>query len=112
MERMKVKISDLKKRISIMSISTIQDKDGFDIEQETEICKAWAKVSNISGTEIFKSGADYAATKTRFLVRYRKNIEFTPDMKIRFKDKLYNIVYVNNYNFSNEFVELIAEVVE
>ena len=108
---MKVNIGELNKRISIVSIRMIQDDYGFETEQEFEVCKAWAKVSNMSGTEVFKAGADYAKTKTRFLVRYRKDIEVTSDMKIRFKDKLYNIIYPNNYNYSNEFVELIAEVV-
>ncbi len=109
---MDVKISELNKRISIVSISTVQDDYGFEIEQEVEVCKAWAKVSNMSGTETFKAGADYNKKVTRFLVRYRKDIEFTADMKIKFKNKLYNITYVNNYNYSNEFVELITEVIE
>lgn len=109
---MKVKISELNKRISIVSISIIQDDYGFEAEQETEVCKCWAKVNNMSGTETFKAGADYNKKVTRFLVRHRRDIEFTTDMKIRFKNKLYNITYVNNYNYSNEFVELVAEVIE
>lgn len=101
----------LDRKISIVKIEETKDDDGFDKDGETEICKLWAKVNNMSGTEVFKSGRDYSIAKTRFVVRYRKDIEFKEDMKIRFNNKLYNIIYVNNYNFSNEFVELITEVV-
>jgi len=109
---MNIRVGELNKRISILQVQQIQDEYGFTTEQETEVCKCWAKVSNMSGTEIFKAGTDYSKVKTRFLIRYRKDIEFNADMKIRFKDKLYNIVYINNYNYSNEFVELIGEVIE
>lgn len=109
---MKLKISELNKRISIISIQSVQDEYGFTTERETEICKCWAKVSNMSGTEIFKANNDYSKVRTRFLIRYRKDIELNTDMKIRFNDKLYNIIYVNNYNYSNKFIELIGEVIE
>lgn len=109
---MDVNIGELNKRISILANTTIQDTDGFETEQEVIVCTIWAKVSNISGTEVFKAGADYSTVKTRFLVRYRKDIEFNTDMKIKFNSKTYNIIYANEYNFSHEFVELVAEVVE
>lgn len=113
---MNIKISELNKRISILSVQNIQDDYGFETEQEVEYCKCWSKMSNMSGTEIYKAGADYSKVITRFVIRYRKDKDITTDMKIRYKDKLkdklYNITYVNNYNFSNEFVELVAEVIE
>ncbi|SHH05935.1 phage head closure protein [Tepidibacter thalassicus] len=108
---MDIKIGELNKRISIVEIQQMQDEYGFATEQETEVCKCWAKVSNMSGREVFKAGADYSKVKIRFLIRYRKDIKLNTDMKIRFNNKLYNIVYINNYNFNNKFVELIAEVV-
>jgi SPP1 family predicted phage head-tail adaptor len=108
---MNINIGELNKRISVVTISTIQNENGFEEEQETEYCKTWAKVSNISGTEVFKNGADYSKTVTRFIVRYRKDKPFYTTLKIRFNNNLYNIVYVNNYNMSNEFIELVAEVV-
>lgn len=109
---MNIKISELNKRISILSISTVQDDYGFETEQEIEYLNCWCKISNMSGSEIFKAGADYSKVITRFIIRYRKDKGITPDMKIRYKDKLYNITYVNNYSESNKFAELIAEVIE
>lgn len=111
-EKMKELGIVLNKRITILSNEQVQDDFGFNTEEEKEIFKCLAKVNNISGTEIFKAGADYSKVKTRFLIRYRKDIEFTTDMKIKFNNKTYNIIYLNNYNYGNRFLELIGEVIE
>jgi SPP1 family predicted phage head-tail adaptor len=104
-------IEELDKRITIVTITAVTNENGFEEEQETEYCMCWSKVSNISGTEIFKSNADFSKVVTRFIVRFRKDKIFKSDMKIRWNNNLYNIVYANNYNESNDFVELVAEVI-
>jgi SPP1 family predicted phage head-tail adaptor len=118
---MDVNIGELNKRISIVSIEVTNNENGFEVEQEVEYLNCWCKVSNMSGTEIFKANADYSKVITRFLIRYRKDKIITTDMKVKFgkkivngeeKDIYYNITYANNYNYSNEFLELIGEVVE
>lgn len=109
---MNVNPGELNKKISIMALETVTNENG--IEEETRVVQftPWAKVSNMSGAEMFKNNSDYSKVTTRFLIRYRKDIEVTTDMKIVFKDKIYNITYVNNYNFSNEYLDIIGEVVE
>ncbi|WIV10541.1 phage head closure protein [Proteiniborus sp. MB09-C3] len=109
---MKVKVGELDKRISIVEIIKGDDDEGFPINEEKEILSCWASVSNKSGTEIFKANADYSKVVTRFLIRYRKDIIIDTTKKIRFQDRLYNIVYANNYNFDNTYLEIIAEVIE
>ncbi len=100
----------LDKKILILLIDPATNENGFENDKETECCNPWAKVSNMSGTEMFRANADYSKVTTKFIIRYRKDI--TTDMKIRFQSKLYNITYVNNYNFSNEYLELIGQVIE
>lgn len=117
---MDVNIGELNKRISIGSIvSTIND-NGYQEPQWQDYLSCWAKISNVSGTEIFKSGRDFSEVMTRFLIRYRKDKVIDTTMQIKFGkrivdsspvDVFYNIRYVNNYNFSNEFLEIIGEVV-
>lgn len=98
----------LNKKIEIIKLEESKDKDGFPVKSEIVILKTWAQVTNISGTELIKSNSDFAQTKTRFLLRTpNKNIE--KDMFIKFKGNLYNIVYVNDYNFKNEYTEIITE---
>ena len=119
---MQMGTGELNKRIDIVTIETVQNDNGFETETEILYNIAWSKVANISGTEVFKAGADYSKVMTRFIVRYSKNKKYTANMKIRYDGVrpvegeidtriLYNIVYVNNYGESNQYIELVAEVV-
>lgn len=108
---MDVNIGDLNKRIKILSSTgdgdDNTDDDGFPIPIETVIHDCWAKVSQVSGTELIKANAEFTNVSTRFLIRYTpKGID--EDMKILFKGKRYDIVYINNYNFSNEYIEILT----
>lgn len=107
---MYINAGNLNKKIEIVKFEESKDKDGFPIKKETLIFKAWAQVTNISGTELIKNNSDFAQIKTRFLIRTPK-AEITKDMMIKFKGRFYNITYTNNYNFKNEYTEIIAELV-
>jgi len=106
----KLNPGDLDKRIKIFKIGSGFDDYGEPLDIKTQIHDCWASVKNKSGTEQFKSVAPFSKTVTSFLIRYaKKNIDTT--MKIDFKGEIYNIIYVDNYNFSNEWVEITAEKV-
>ncbi|MCT4543490.1 MAG: phage head closure protein [Vallitalea sp.] len=110
---MEVNIGELDKRIALVGESTVTtiNENGFPVPtQEPKKITVWSKVSNKSGSEIFKANANYSKLITRFLIRYRKDINNR--MKIKFDNKTYNIIYVNNYNYSNQFLEIIGEVIE
>ncbi|MBS4539822.1 phage head closure protein [Clostridium sp. D2Q-11] len=109
---MKVNIGELNKRIAIVELIEGQDDEGFPLDEPipVEIYKVWAKVTNKSGSEIFKSNSDYSKKITRFLIRYRKRIN--ESQKVRYNNILYDIQYLNNYNEENKWLEIIAEVVK
>ncbi|KEH88961.1 hypothetical protein Z967_11895 [Clostridium novyi A str. 4540] len=108
---MNINIGELNKKIQIGRDESVQDDEGFETKNFTGF-ECWAKVQNMSGTEIFKSKSDYSKKTTRFIIRYRKDKQITTKHTILFNNKYYNIVYVNDYNESNEFVELVGELVE
>lgn len=109
---MDIKIEELNKKISIVIEMLIDNGNGVDIPTEVVYSTPWAKIANISGTEVFKASADYSKVVTRFIVRFRKDKEYTTEMLIKYKSNTYNIIYVNNYNESSEFIEIVAEVVK
>ena len=109
---MDIKIEELNKKISIVTEVLVDNGNGVDIPTEVIYCTTWAKIANISGTEVFKANADYNKVVTRFIVRFRKDKQYTTDMQIKYKSNTYNIIYVNNYNESSEFIEIVAEVVK
>lgn len=102
----------LNKRILIFKEDpTATDDYGEPTNTPIEVHKCWASVKNKSGKEQFQANTPFAKTITSFLIRYtKKTIDTT--MKIDFKGEKYNIIYVDNYNFSNEYIEITAELVK
>lgn len=101
----------LSQRITIYKNSEGRDEYGDPIDEKVEVLRCWASVRNKSGNEYFKTNTPYSKTITSFLIRYRKDIKINTNMFVEFKDEEYNIVYVDNYNFGNRWLEIIAEKV-
>lgn len=108
---MDINIGDLNKRISIVSITTTDNENGFPIKSETVFYSCWAKYSQTSGTEITKSGADFSNVKCRFLIRWTPK-EIIRKMYVKYKEKNYNIEYLNEYGDSHEFIEIWCKLEE
>lgn len=109
---MNVNPGELDKRIKFITTASETDSDGFPAEPvETIFHECWASVSHTSGTEIIKANAEFSEIKTRFMIRYTKK-EINQKMEILFNAKHYNIAYMNNYNLSNEYIEIFATIKE
>lgn len=106
---MNINIGELNKRIKIISVTSTKDDDGFPKDKiETVFHECWAKITQTSGTELIKANAEMTDVKTRFLIRYTPKL-INEDMQILFQGRYYDIVYVNNYEFSNEFIEIFTD---
>lgn len=101
----------LNQRITIFKTKPGSDDYGDPIDERETVYDCWASVKNKSGTEQFKTVTPFSKVVTSFLIRYTKKVIDTT-MKIDFKGEVYNIIYVDNYNFSNEWLELTAELVK
>jgi len=107
---MKVNISDLDKKIKFVTTTSELDSEGTLIPKETLYYNPWAQVTNQSGSELIKSGAELSEVKTRFLIRCPKLKEITTQMSIVFNSDYYDIEYINDYNFSHDFIEIFTTV--
>ena len=106
---MNVNPGELKKKIQIVSIGSGVDGDGYPIDgAETVVRNCYAKVTNVSGTEIVKSKAEFATIKKRFLIRAGKS-KIDTDMIIKYQGKRRNIKYVNEYADDGRYIELWTE---
>lgn len=101
----------LNKKIQIVEYITQKGKDGFEIKEEYIVLKTWAQVTNKSGTEIQRSNSDFAEVKTRFLLRTPK-IKLTNSMVIKFNGDIYEIVYINDYNFDKDYMEIMTQLIK
>ena len=103
-------IGKLKKRIRILKLEEGGvDEEGFDLgETWREVWSCWAQVSETSGTELIKSGAEFSKTKKRFLIRHT-NVSIDTDMVVEYAGETYPIVLVNTYGDNHKFTEIWTE---
>jgi SPP1 family predicted phage head-tail adaptor len=99
------------KKIEIIRYILTKDSDGFDVKTEEIMLKTWAQVTNTSGTELIRADSDFAETKTRFFMRTPKLI-IDKDYKIKFSEKIYEIIYVNDYSYDKNYTEVLTMLVE
>lgn len=103
---MYVNAGELNKRITVYRKPAL-DEDGYRPESPdpVPVHTCWAKFSQTSGTELAKANADIGEAKVRFLIRWtRKAID--RKMFVRYKGLNYEIVYINPYGDSGEYIEL------
>ncbi len=109
---MNVNPGELNKRIKIVSFTSESDEDGFQLEKkEVTVRETWAKVTRVSVSEVMKAASEINLERCRFLVRFTPT-EITRDMFVYYAGKYYQIEYANNYQDSNEYVEIMAEAGE
>lgn len=103
---MYVNAGELNKRISIYRKPELEG-DGYlpESPEPVLIHTCWARFSQTSGTELVKNNADFGETKVRFLIRYTRK-EIDRKMYVRYKEKDYEILYVNTYGDSGEYMEI------
>lgn len=103
---MYVNAGDLDKRIAIYRKPDLEG-DGYLPEdpQPVLIHTCWAKFTQTSGTELVKANADMGETRVRFLIRYTRK-EIDRKMVVQYKEQDYEILYINTYGDSGEYMEI------
>lgn len=98
------------RRISIFTITEVEDNDGFINKTETIVLEPYAKVKTTKGFTLIASGSDFEKAYTNFTIRYPKT-HITRDMFIRYNSKVYTIEYLNNIDEANIELEIQAKEV-
>lgn len=103
---MYVNAGELNKRISIFQKPALAG-DGYqeDDAKPKLVRSCWAKFTQVSGTELFKANADVGEARVRFLIRYAA-IPIDRKMFVRYLGNDYEILYINGYGDSLEYLEL------
>lgn len=99
------------RRISIYSVTTTKDADGFPIENRTLVLRPWASVKTTRGMTIIVNNSNFEKALTNFTIRYPKT-EITRDCQIEYHGKMYTIQYLNNVNGAFTELEIQAKEVE
>lgn len=91
-------------------MSTTINQNGFEVEDWIDIKTVWAAVTNLHGKEYFEAAAVQAEKTVKFIIRFIDGID--ENMRIMFKDKIYNITFIDNIKYRNKLIEIKALEVE
>ncbi len=96
----------LNKRVTLVGATESENAIGQTVLHDGDIASMWASIEPVRGRQYYdaKKLRDEAAYKVT--VRYRKGV--TREMRIRFKDRTFEIKDIINPYESNQFLELMC----
>lgn len=81
------------------------NENGFAVKEWSVITTVWASVKG-SSREYFSAAAIQKENMIKIKIRYRKDID--QSNRLEFRDKQYDIESIDNINFENRFLEIMA----
>lgn len=102
-----MRAGDLRHRITLQRLEMVQDSYGQPTETWSDVVIVWAAVNPISGREFFQAETINSEVTHKILIRYRQGIE--PAMRIKFKDRIFTIISVINFQEKNEALQLMCK---
>lgn len=97
------------KKIQIFLVMVTKDPDGFAIETLIPIVPPlWAYFRQLSGKAFYAAAAVQHNEECLFVINYRDDI--TTDMKIKYKDKLYDITRVDTFEGYKNDISIYAKL--
>jgi len=107
----------LTERIIIEQYSTIQNENGFDEEKWAEYYSCWTNFRAVSGKEYESAKATQVENIVTFTIRYCNKAKVllekdaTKKFRIKYKDKIFNIEYVSDFENLHTWVDIkVTEV--
>ena len=104
----------MRERITIQKSNTEMDKTGNHrlLWEDFYSCAAYA--NNLSGKEYWEAKQINAETELDFIIRYCSEVAEvdTEHYRICFRDRLYNITFVDNVQYKNRSLKIRASLVK
>ncbi|MFA2751099.1 phage head closure protein [Bacillus mobilis] len=94
-------------RITIQTLTTVEDELGQSIEEWHEFKKVWCAIKTVQGREYFAAASTQNENTYRFIIRHTN--EISPLMKIDFNGRMFEITSVLNDDESNKTITIIAK---
>ncbi len=99
----------LRNRITFQKKEKVKDLEGNTVTAWTDRFTVWASIKGLRGRELIDAGANAVEISTRIYIRYRRGV--THDMRIKFGERIFDIVNVNNIEERNIEYEILANEV-
>ena len=100
---------DFKYKINIVRGAYVKQANGAKTWQKSAtVISPYAKIKTTKGFTLIKNDSDFEKALTNFTIRYPVTA-IDRDMRIEFRDKLYEIQYLNNIDEANVLLEIQAK---
>ncbi len=100
-------IGSLNKRITFQSLQNTENEYGESIQNWTDLKTVWASINPIVGKEYFAAETVNSEISHKIRLRYIEGIK--PTMRIKFKERYFNIISVINYQERNIELQLMCK---
>lgn len=107
-----IRSGEFKHPISIERYTTIKDKDKLTIKMWSNLFDTRAKILNVRGDEFYTALSNSARVDVTFYIRFNRNIEVKSSDRIKYKGKFYDIIYLNNIEEADKYLEIKSRCVE
>jgi len=97
-------IGELRHRITLQKPVISVNENGFEVKTYENYKTVWSKVSNLSGREYFEAAAIQKEKTVKFLIR--AGVDIDESMRILFNEKTFNIIFIDNINYKNKYIEI------
>jgi SPP1 family predicted phage head-tail adaptor len=105
-----MRIGDLRHRVTLQKKTITEDALKQQSEAWVSVATVWAAVEPLSGREYFAAKQVNAEISVRITIRYRKGI--TPDMRVVFGDRAFEVLSVVNPKERCESLVLMCREVQ
>lgn len=102
--------SSLRHLIEIETFTPAQKEDGSWETEWSIFARLWANKQNLYGSEFYTAGQVNKQETVKFTIRYMPSILETPKEKMRIisDNKYYDIDFIDNIRYENEWLEIKA----
>lgn len=100
-------IGRLKHRITFQELSQSQNEYGELVEEWLDIKTVWAEIKPVSGNQFFAAKQINSEISHNVYIRYRTDLK--PSMRIKFKERVFDILYLMNMNEDNRIMQIYCK---
>jgi SPP1 family predicted phage head-tail adaptor len=102
-----MRANELRHQISLQMRGTATDALGQQDPTWTTFAQPWAKVEELSGSELMASKAEHAKNIVRLTIRYRYGL--TEQMRVLYGCKILNITSISDLDGRRRELEVMCE---
>lgn len=98
----------LKQKIIIQRVESYIDKHHITKERVQDIKKISCMMNNLYGKEYWTAKEHGAENTVEFIIRYGACKDISVRDRIKYEDRLFNIISIDNIKYLNQFIKIKA----